>query len=80
MKAIVEGKKVELTDWFPPDVKPVRPGWYQSVYCDFLPNKKLRSDWNMYWDGEKWFLKKNSLLLRNQNRWWRGLTKPFDQS
>ena len=81
MKAIVEGKQVELTDWFPPEVKPVRPGWYHTgLGCTYPSKISQSSRKNWYWDGKSWRNGKNDWHCELQNRWWRGLTKPFDQS
>lgn len=80
MKAIVEGKQVELTDWFPPEVKPVRPGWYHTGFMNYKPTTRFfEAEWCFFWDGGFWFNNRNR-KLDIQNRWWRGLTKPFDQS
>lgn len=78
MKAIVEGKQVELTDWFPPHIKPVRPGWYHTGYSFYEPTTRyFEVDVCFFWDGKFWFNSKNR-KLDIQNRWWRGLTKAWD--
>ena len=39
---------MKLTDWFPPEVKPVRVGVYQRDYQDDFPEIPSYS----YWNGE----------------------------
>jgi hypothetical protein len=62
----------ELTPWFPADVKPVRPGKYNSSY---------QRDPNVffYWDGKQWVYGPDSGLRGSactvQDREWRGLAK-----
>lgn len=42
----------KLTDWFPPEVSPARPGWYQREY---RPRGQLRINAYLdYFDGEHW--------------------------
>ncbi|VWC95648.1 hypothetical protein BLA39750_02203 [Burkholderia lata] len=62
---------MQLTDWFPPDVRPVHAGWYDR---DYDPPKRD------YWDGEAWrygfgagFSALPALDLLN----WRGLAYPY---
>lgn len=37
----------KLSDWFPPEVKPARPGWYPASAC-------RRPGVRRYWDGTQW--------------------------
>lgn len=80
MKSIVEGKQVELTDWFPPHIKPVRPGWYHTGNWHHCPvwDEIKESRFNWYWDGKSWKESENSFESVCQDRWWRGLTKPWE--
>lgn len=63
----------ELTPWFPPDIKPVRPGIYQTTV-------KFRSDgapyWLVYaiWTGIEWFFDHGGPLWI-QHVHWRGLAE-----
>jgi hypothetical protein len=65
----------ELTPWFPPDVKPVRVGWYHTGLKDLCPigNSDFEGIDNLWWSGVKWLTRKNGVPLFYQNRYWRGL-------
>lgn len=75
-------KKQKLTPWFPPEVKPVRPGVYQTQDKD-LPGDTY---YNL-WDGVSWFYGFGELAERDTWRdesWpdsadslkhWRGLAE-----
>ena len=81
MKAKVEGKKVELTDWFPPHIKPVHVGWYHTGCGDYKPDEDTdtESDYNWYWDGNKWTASPDGFICSIQNRYWRGLAQPWGE-
>lgn len=70
-----------LTDWFPPDVKPVRSGVYQIR--DGIMDEDT---WYSFWDGRSWgyatckgantaFDERFSVTDLPQNQHWRGLSK-----
>ena len=57
-----------VTDWFPPEVKPVHVGWYMTE----VSNRGLLP---LYWDGKLW--RQDDCVtyhLGCQNRPWYGLT------
>jgi hypothetical protein len=64
----------KLTDWFPPDVKPVRVGWYESPYQYWT---------HSYWCGTHWTESScdmtgqtdPSYRSAKQKRKWRGLAE-----
>lgn len=64
----------KLTDWFPPEVLPVRPGWYQREWPSH-PSSAMPD----FFDGRNWFIGYNwrpykyplPVPLR-----WRGLADP----
>jgi hypothetical protein len=68
----------KLTKWFPPEVKPVRHGWYERDYHRPVPAYS-------YWNGRFWssgvpYLMDNQ-MTRNivspfQSKHWRGLAHP----
>lgn len=81
-----QGAAVELTPWFPEDVKPVRRGVYETEFSirDGLP-------WAGYsmWTGRRWCNQRNSVgrakaAARHgddgaaQDKRWRGLTAPVE--
>jgi hypothetical protein len=60
-----------LTDWFPADVKPTRPGWYECKnHFGLITGRR----W--WWDGEVWRFSEREPALCHQDRTWRGLTHP----
>ena len=71
-----------LTDWFPPDVKPVRVGVYEIFHPDYGNDLECFA----YWDGKFWGLfmptKQGAISERYQHncgshqfKTWRGLSK-----
>lgn len=68
---------MKLTDWYPPEVKPVRVGWYHTGVCDMNPRNReeFESDYNWFWDGEFWKPYENGINADYQNRYWRGIRK-----
>ena len=72
---------MNLTDWFPAAIKPVRRGVYQRQYTY---GKATQSQY-CYWDGEHWFMGRHSAdgalkviylgLAPNQSLPWRGVLK-----
>ena len=61
----------QLTDWFPPEIKPVHVGVYQTDFCGYA-----------HWNGKKWGYgrlspldAKTCAVYRSaiQNKSWRGL-------
>lgn len=63
---------METTDWFPPDVKPVRSGQYLSLFFD----AGWAYDWMVYWDQDRrqWLDREGGNTLIDQNLTWRGKT------
>ena len=72
----------KLTDWFPPEVLPVRPGWYQREYSAHSNRSARLNEIPDYFDGKHWYLGygggghasipvSNPTFMR-----WRGLAKP----
>lgn len=43
-RAVLKGGVMKLTPWFPPEVKPVHVGPYESIF----------GGWYRYWDGTRW--------------------------
>jgi hypothetical protein len=69
-------KKQELTDWYPPHIKPVRVGWYHTGLRNENPkNGGSELNQNLWWNGMEWSTYENGLRLLYQNRWWRGIKK-----
>lgn len=61
--------KLELTEWYPPDVKPVWEGVYQV-------KSVLASMGHFYalWNGEEWVFEDiQDCPLKKQDREWRGV-------
>ncbi|CAB3730242.1 hypothetical protein LMG22037_05518 [Paraburkholderia phenoliruptrix] len=69
---IVNGEWVALTDWYPPSVKPVRPGNYRAQFFD----AGWMYDWTVYWDDVRqlWLDREGGSSLIDQNLTWRGQT------
>lgn len=70
-------KKQELTDWYPPHIKPVRVGWYHTGFSFNNPTNNARneSDGNWWWDGSIWLIDEDGEICYAQDRWWRGIKK-----
>lgn len=65
--------KLELTDWYPPEVKPVRVGFYQRKYISAAALETPD-----YWNGKKWFVCPGPGMLTFEARaalQWRGLAR-----
>ena len=58
---------MKLTPWYPPEVKPVRVGWYDCEVC--TENRHL-------WDGWCWKSSKYSHGQLTVGFRWRGLAEP----
>lgn len=43
---------MKTTDWFPPETKPVRKGWYKRRYI--LAKRFGAEPWLNYFDGNNW--------------------------
>jgi hypothetical protein len=67
---IIDGEWVALTDWYPPETRPVRVGTYESEIYD----GGFTYDWFVIWDGRHW-RDKFGMMLVDQNIKWRGLTE-----
>lgn len=73
----------KLTEWYPPEIKPARIGWYESLpptlveSYDYYPRR--------FWDSQSWCyqparpvgstLPPTLVPCTNQKRAWRGLTQ-----
>jgi hypothetical protein len=78
----------KYSPWFPPEVKPVRKGWYQRDYG--LTYAGARQIHFSYWDGQYFSLAFGVIPphklqagseywpppASNKARYWRGLSKP----
>lgn len=60
----------KMTPWFPPEVKPVRKGWYACDICT-----RARSYRRHYFDGKVFRNAPGSFQLTVQFHW-RGLAEP----
>ncbi|QGZ66294.1 hypothetical protein [Paraburkholderia acidisoli] len=56
------------TDWYEPNQKPVRVGYYEAEVFD----GGWIYEWRMWFDGETWRDCPNGWALANQNVKWRG--------
>lgn len=56
----------QMTEWYPPEVKPVRAGRYQTYREGFWQNVH-------YWNGTQWKIRKGDPWQIMQTRHWRGL-------
>ncbi len=76
-------KRVGMTDWYPPNIKPVRVGRYHSALSPCKPDAMQRRTW---WDGTVWRWNNDSKpnwrlaygsnpACMYQDRYWRGLTE-----
>jgi hypothetical protein len=65
--------KQKLTPWFPPEVKPVRNGWYHTDHLELGPDYPAMD--NRWWNGKKWLSAPGGWVVAYQNRHWRGLTE-----
>lgn len=63
----------ELTPWFEPTEKPVRPGFYQREWQDQVSRNAC--DW---WDGADWKYGPDEAYPAPNNKRWRGLTAPAE--
>lgn len=66
--------KPKLTPWFPSEVKPARPGWYQRDWGD-----KETNEIPDYFDGKLWFTgyaEQNMEFPSFCKLPWRGLAEP----
>lgn len=60
---------MEKTDWFPPEIKPVHVGMYETSFFD--------AGWvyevHVWWNGRQWLDCEQGWALIDQNVTWRGL-------
>ena len=76
--------KTALTEWYPPDVKPIRPGVYEATINK--PHNKFR--WYAKWTGYAWSegvstikeAAKEDTISSFQNKHWRGLVSPTSKT
>lgn len=59
------GISLETTAWFPPEVKPVRVGWYACRRCNL----------DYWWDGKLWRNGEDYGYSLKQDIEWRGLAQ-----
>ena len=79
-----------LTDWFPPDVKPVHVGHYQIGYAtertdDPYTGPVALAGRRAVWNGANWQHSWAALTdfdapLSAQDRPWRGLKEPYESA
>jgi hypothetical protein len=55
----------QMTEWYPPEIKPVRVGRYQT-------DMYVGAVWS-YWDGYDWREHETGRVMLFQGRCWRGL-------
>lgn len=70
--------KQPLTPWFPPHIKPARPGVYQTRFLCHAPGYS-------YWDGWRWGNQRTTadyaknlagpISVADQYKTWRGLAQ-----
>lgn len=66
---------VEKTELFPPDIKPVHVGFYETTFADGGWVYEVR----VWFDGRQWRDSEKGWALIDQNVSWRGLTKEQEQ-
>ena len=74
-------KDSDLSQIFPPEVKPVRVGEYMawevkdsaSIFLNLIKCGKPYHP--LYWDGKQWRYNKNEIACHQQNFYWRGLNR-----
>lgn len=71
---VINGAYVALTDWYPPELKPVRVGMYESQIYD----AGFVYDWFVYWDGLRWLSGELGCSLIDQNITWRGILEKVE--
>jgi len=70
----------KMTRWFPPHIKPARPGVYE---VKFTPKGLYESYFYAMWNGKRWsrvatyeeMARFHSNFDALQNKYWRGFTK-----
>jgi hypothetical protein len=58
----------QMTEWYPPEIKPVRVGWYEST-----PWLKYGDGDRNWWNGRQWIWFEKGYPCSEQSRHWRGL-------
>jgi hypothetical protein len=61
----------QMTEWYPPEIKPVRVGWYQDGY-ELVPNCVHAFEMLSWWDGKVWRWREGGIRI-NQHHHWCGL-------
>ncbi len=56
---------MKLTEWYRPEQKPVRQGYYECRCCNF----------KFYWDGKHWSSNRYTKDSVQMSSGWRGLLK-----
>lgn len=71
---------MKTTPWFPPSIKPARPGWYQRRmigYEPYLPDYFDGSDWYFGGGDQPIEMVRQAKGRDRSSMWeWRGLTEP----
>ena len=57
-----------VTDWFPPETKPTRYGWYDGVFYDC----GWAYEYRIWFDGYVWRDGPEGWALSDQQQTWRG--------
>lgn len=66
---------MKMTDWFPPEIKPVYVGWYHTNNPTLTYFSIIESLFNWWWNGDEWMDYPDGNICRQQIRYWRGLTE-----
>jgi len=68
---------MKLTPWFPPEVKPVHVGYYETGidYRHPESEKGGKSIFLWWFDGKNWVDASRAYKCSEQNRYWRGLAE-----
>lgn len=67
IKSLFKKKPLEVTEWYPTQIKPVYKGYYEV-------RSKTFGSLFLMWDGENWVYSDNTVCLI-QERNWRGIKK-----
>jgi hypothetical protein len=62
----------QMTPWYPPEIKPVRAGWYQEGY-EIAPKSIHPYNNAAWWNGSAWCEGDAAQPSWLQLRHWRGL-------
>lgn len=66
---------MKLTDWFPPQVKPARKGYYHFKRWQDHESPMLSRLRMAFWDGRDWRFRQGGEIANSCNQGWRGLAE-----